>query len=360
VEKNEVIAEFRDPDLESEIDKAALQQYEARQHINFLDKKFDQTNDQKEKGEIRKKRAELNDKFEQASSALHSLERIRDEELNLRAPCSGTVGVAPSVDEVTRMFPEDPVTPFITINQPGHVRVCMPIITPDFNRLRQALEQLSPAALGTRRLLNRNVTVSYDNSRLGDVLEDLKKQVKGLQWTLEKNAGALQNLTVSYQAKKLRLGLVLDSLFEEMGLGYIVVSDPDSSRDGHLLIRRGSERGEPREGRPLADLDVIIRVKGHDSQTWKGKIRQLPESEAKTVPLLLSNRQGGPVAVKAGTQADKLVPSTQQYLVYIELVNPDKSLVPGTAAQVKIYCQPETCVHWLWRWLNETFDLGLM
>jgi hypothetical protein len=192
-------------------------------------------------------------------------------------------------------------------------------------------------------------------------LADLKKQVKDLKWTLDTSSGTSEDLTVSYNAKEQRLGMVLDALFERMGLGFVIVSEPDSPQDGHLLIRPGSERGEPEGGRPLADLDVIIRIKGRDNQTWKGKIRQLPESEAKTVPPMLSNRQGGPVAVKATMSNEKqLVPSTQQYLVYVELIDPDESIMPGTAAQVKIYCQPETCVHWVWRWLNETFDLGLL
>jgi hypothetical protein len=195
---------------------------------------------------------------------------------------------------------------------------------------------------------------------LTDVLADLKKQVKELRWTLDKATGSLEDLTVSYQAKEQRLGMVLDHLFDRMGLGFVIVSEQGSPDDGHLLIRPGTERGEPRGGRPLANLDVILRIQGRDHQTWKGRIRQLPESEAKTVPLALSNRASGPVAVKAGTKGGLLVPTTQQFLVYVEILDPDESILPGTTAQVKIYCQPETCVHWLWRTLNQTFDLGLM
>ena len=268
--------------------------------------------------------------------------------------------MAPSVDEITRMFPADPVNPFCTINNPGRVRVCMPIVTPDFNRLRQDLEQLSPAALRTRQLHETPGHRVLRELRLADVFADLKKQVKDLTWTMEGERGSLEDLTVSLQAKEQRLGLVLDSLLEKLGLGFVIVSDAGGVQDGHLLIRPGSERGEPEGGRPLADLNIIIRVRGRDIETWKGRIRQLPESEAKTVTPMLSNRQGGPVAVKAGTNPEKLVPSTQQYLVYVEIIDPDDSIVPGTIAQVKIYCQQETCVHWLWRWLNETFDLGII
>jgi putative peptide zinc metalloprotease protein len=361
IEKGQVIAEFRDPEIEADLHKAQIESFDADWHYKWLQDKLRQTNDNDEKSKITAKMSELNAKHETAQASVRALEFVRDEQLVLRAPCSGTVGMAPSVDEITRMFPADPVNPFCTINSPGQVRVCMPLITPDFNRLRTDLERLSPAAVRTRRLMRRRVTVSYDNTRLGDVLADLKKQVKDLKWTLDTRAGANEDLTVSYRAKDHRLGMVLDDLFGRMGLGYVILSEPDSKQDGHLLIRPGWERGEPQGGRPLADLDVTVRIKGRDNQTWKGKIRQLPESEAKTVPPMLSNRQGGPVAVKASMSNEKLlVPTTQQYLVYVEIIDPDESIIPGTAAQVKIYCQPETCVHWLWRWLNETFDLGLL
>ncbi len=140
----------------------------------------------------------------------------------------------------------------------------------------------------------------------------------------------------------------------------MIQSEPDSAHDGWLLVRPGRERGEPEGGRRLADLDVTIRIQGRDNQTWKGKIHQLPESEAKTVPLVLSNRAAGPVAVKASARASALIPATQHYLVYVDVVDADEAMVPGTKAQVKIHCQPETCLHWMWRTLNSTFDLGLM
>ncbi|MHB1423680.1 MAG: site-2 protease family protein [Gemmataceae bacterium] len=360
IQAGEVIAEFRDPELESKLVKAEIESYDKDWQIKVLDDKLLETTDAEERAKFDQRKSELESKRAEADSMVRSLRKLRAEQMMLRAPCSGTIGVAPSVEEITRMFPADPVNPFCTINNPGRVRVCMPIVTPDFNRLRQDLEQLSPAAIQTRRLMKRRITVSYDKARLGDVLADLKKQVKDLRWTLDSEAGAREDLTVSFQAKEQRLGMVLDDLLEKLGLGFVIVSEPNAPRDGHLLIRPGSERGEPEGGRPLADLDIIIRIRGRDSKTWKGKIRQLPESEAKTVSPMLSNRQGGPVAVKAGTNPEKLVPSTQQYLVYVEMVDPDESILPGTMAQVKIYCQPETCVHWLWRWLNETFDLGLM
>jgi putative peptide zinc metalloprotease protein len=360
VQAGQLVAEFQDPELESDLLKAKIERDEAAEHLHLLEDKLKQTNDVGERQKITTEMSNQNTKYESALAQVTALETIRDQDLMLYAPCSGIVGRAPSIDDVTKLFPANPNSPFCTINNPGRVRVCTPLATPDFNRLKQDLEQLTPDALRARSLMKRRVNVSCENKRLAEVLADLKKQVKELQWTLDEEGGPLENLTVSYQAQNQRLGMVLDALFERMGLGFVIVSDSGSPNDGHLLIRPGSERGEPREGRALADLDVIIRIQGREGQTWKGKIRQLPESEAKTVPLELSNRAGGPVAVKAGTQSEELVPATQQYLVYIEMVDPDDAILSGTMAQVKIYCQPETCLHWLWRTLNQTFDLGLM
>ncbi len=360
VQAGQLIAEFEDAELEAELLKAEVDYREAVARLKVYNNRLQQINDEKEKTNIAKEIVRLITKRDTAEAQTTALRTIREQDLKLRAPCSGIVGKAPSVDEISKLFQPDPHSPFCTINNPGRVRVCLPLSTPDFNRLKQDLEQLTPAAVAARNLMKRRVSVAYENTRLSDVLADLKKQVKPIRWKLSQGAGALDDLTVSYQAKNQRLGMVLDALFDKMGLGFVVVSDQGAPDDGHLLIRAGTERGEPREGRPLANLDISLRIQGRDRQTWKGKIRQLPESEAKTVPLELSNRASGPVAVKAGTQGNQLVPSTQQYLVYIEIVDPDAAMLSGTTAQVKIYCQPETCAHWLWRTLNQTFDLGLM
>jgi putative peptide zinc metalloprotease protein len=104
---------------------------------------------------------------------------------------------------------------------------------------------------------------------------------------------------------------------------------------------------------------IIIRVHGREGATWNGRNLRLLPSEARDIPMALTSRAGGPVAVKATNPGEPMVPQAQQFLVYIDIVDPDRAILPGNMAQVKIYLKPETCAMWLWRTVNDVFELGL-
>jgi putative peptide zinc metalloprotease protein len=117
------------------------------------------------------------------------------------------------------------------------------------------------------------------------------------------------------------------------------------------------------------ELAVTIRIQGRDAHTWKGEWLIMPESEAKTIPLQLSNKGGGPIPVKQATDQarpdpagdpNKLEPISQQYLLSFAIVDPDKAICPGSLGQVKIECRWRSAAWWVWRTVNDTFDLGLM
>ena len=110
---------------------------------------------------------------------------------------------------------------------------------------------------------------------------------------------------------------------------------------------------------PTNPLLATIRVQGHDSKTWPGKISQLPHSDAKEIPHQLSNKAGGPLAVKPTSDPNKLAPQSQVFLVGIDFEQPDDSIAINTAAQVKIHCEYRSCAWWLYRTVSSTFDLGL-
>jgi putative peptide zinc metalloprotease protein len=111
-------------------------------------------------------------------------------------------------------------------------------------------------------------------------------------------------------------------------------------------------------GRP--NLPVTIRLEGGGMRTWKGKLARLPESEARVVPLQLTLKGGGPLAVKPGAAAHTYVPQGQQYLIGVDFLESDDAVCPGTMAQVMVHCRWRTCAWWLWRKISATFDVELL
>lgn len=107
-------------------------------------------------------------------------------------------------------------------------------------------------------------------------------------------------------------------------------------------------------------LEATIRVQGHGSKTWPGIISQLPRSDAKEVPPQLTNKMGGPLAVKPTGDPNKAVPQSQVYLVGIDFERPDDTIAINTGAQVKIHCEYRSIAWWAYRKISTTFDLGLM
>ncbi len=110
----------------------------------------------------------------------------------------------------------------------------------------------------------------------------------------------------------------------------------------------------------LGELAVDIRIPGRGADTVPGRIVRLPESDAKDVPLPLTQRGGGPVAVKPSQDPSVNVPQSQQYLVTVELLHPDPTICPGTLVSVKIHCKWQTAAWRVWRAISSAFDLGLI
>ena len=106
-------------------------------------------------------------------------------------------------------------------------------------------------------------------------------------------------------------------------------------------------------------LEVTLRVHGFGSQLWRGHVGHLPKLADKTVPIQLTSKGGGPLAMKPGSDPKNPEPQGQVYLVGIDLETPDRAIVPGSIGQVKIHCEYRSCAWWTWRTLSSTFDLGL-
>ncbi|NBO92204.1 MAG: hypothetical protein EBV06_07795 [Planctomycetia bacterium] len=261
VREKDVLATFRDPELEEKIASSRTQLETATRQARYLEKQENEPGlGEEERFKLRQEAVRARSDEHRAEVQLESLKR-QEEDLVLRAPRYGVVGQSPRREDIGKMFEgardQSNATPLFTVHPPGQLRLCMPLETSDYNQLRASYER-------------------------------------------------------SVAAKR-----------------------------------------EP--------LNVIVRIHGHDSQTWRGSISRLEESEAKFIPVMLSNRAGGPVAVKAPTaKSPGLVPQSQQFLIYIDIEETADAIAVNSMAQVKIYLEPETVGWWVWRKLNDLLNIRLM
>jgi putative peptide zinc metalloprotease protein len=266
VAKGQVLAVFRDPDLEEKVAQARAELQNSTEYLKSLERQKNDTVNGQEKRQIEDEIIKTEAKRKVAESTLESSLMVQREDLVIKSPRDGVVGQAPKTDDIGKLFEgsreQQQAQPIFTVHEEGKLRVCMPLTTSDYNRLAR----------------------------------DYRIQ-------LEKNR--------------------------------------KSGRDDSLWVN--------------------MRVHGLDASTWRGSIDRLDESEAKFIPVLLSNRANGPVAVHPPSgKSPGLIPQTQHYLVYLNIDDPDPAITVGAMAQVKIYLQSETCLHWAWRTINDVFNLRLI
>jgi hypothetical protein len=105
-------------------------------------------------------------------------------------------------------------------------------------------EKDTPQVAATRKKLQSRVTVSFKDTRLEDVVEELKKQVEDLSIWIDNAGGVSNNQTFSYEAQDQPLAKVLDGMFKKTDLGYIIGRKKDKRYDGWLIIKKGKYRGD--------------------------------------------------------------------------------------------------------------------
>jgi putative peptide zinc metalloprotease protein len=130
----------------------------------------------------------------------------------------------------------------------------------------------------------------------------------------------------------------------------LVIRVPVSPQQFRVLKEDMPERGE---------LDVSIHVKGRTDRQFHGKLRHLPGQNASNVPLQLTQRGGGPLAVKPSEDPNQLIPLAQTYLVEVEIDDPDPAIKPGQLAVVKLHAKWRSASWWVGQTLANALDLGL-
>ena len=133
---------------------------------------------------------------------------------------------------------------------------------------------------------------------------------------------------------------------------------PVEPHEHQLLKEEMSAKGENEA------LPATVRIPGQGFHYWDGRVNRLPTADAKTVPVQLTFKGGGSLAIKTGDNPNVLVPQSQVYLVDVEILDVDNNLVirprPGVQPTVKIQCKWRSAAWWTWHKINNLFDLGMM
>jgi putative peptide zinc metalloprotease protein len=106
------------------------------------------------------------------------------------------------------------------------------------------------------------------------------------------------------------------------------------------------------------ELPVSVLIKGRSDREFVGRVSTLPSQNAETVPISLTQRGGGPLAVKPGGDPNVLIPLAQVYLVDVEFTDLDAAVDPGQLAAVKIHTKWRSAAWWVGRTLSNALDIG--
>jgi putative peptide zinc metalloprotease protein len=109
---------------------------------------------------------------------------------------------------------------------------------------------------------------------------------------------------------------------------------------------------------PNGELAATILIKGRSDREFTGRVRQLPQQNAATVPIQLTQRGGGPLAVKPGADPNVLIPLAQTYVIEVELTDPNATIKPGQMAVVKIHAKWRSAAWWVGQALANALDIG--
>lgn len=105
-------------------------------------------------------------------------------------------------------------------------------------------------------------------------------------------------------------------------------------------------------------IPVSVHFQGRSDKVFKGVVRSLPNQSARTVPLQLTQRSGGPLAVKPSDDPNVLIPLAQTYIVDVDVTDPDAATKPGGFAVVKIHTKWRSAAWWVGRVISNALDIG--
>ncbi|MCE9533936.1 MAG: hypothetical protein K8T89_22850 [Planctomycetes bacterium] len=106
-------------------------------------------------------------------------------------------------------------------------------------------------------------------------------------------------------------------------------------------------------------LDATILLSNRSDHLYSGKVTAVPDRHEDNLPIGLTSRGGGPVAVRPSQNPEANEPVAQTYLIQVEILDPDATILPGTQAKVKIHLRWRSAAWWVGQKIASALDWGL-
>ena len=101
----------------------------------------------------------------------------------------------------------------------------------------------TPKAQATIKTLEKKITVEFKDTKLTEIIEELKDLVKGVQIRMDSKGGVSGNRKLTFTGKDVTVREVLEGLLKNEGLCYGITSNEKDAYDGSVYIRVGTEFG---------------------------------------------------------------------------------------------------------------------
>lgn len=186
VVKGYVLAEFRNPELDLELEQVRTQYGLEEAKLRALQEMSNETKDETEQGRLRTEVAHVQGERDRLAERARIHESMR-RQLILRAPRSGTVLSPPRIDDVGRQWDLERTEPFCNIGEPNRLRLLVPVSTADYKLLRDDYQEM--------RRRHRELTVDVRSAgsglkrRRGQVAHLPHAEAQEVPWALTTESG---------------------------------------------------------------------------------------------------------------------------------------------------------------------------
>lgn len=190
---------------------------------------------------------------------------------------------------------------------------------------------------------------------MDDMIDDIDSQLRGLREVRAPRSGIVMSPPKPEQVGQFwdQETIKQQPLMKIGDPSRLIIRTPVDPTDYRLLREDLEEEGK---------LRVSIYIPGRSDHVFTGVVRleDLPQTDAESVPIQLTDRAGGTLSVKPNQDPNVLQPIQQTYLLPVEIVDPDNTITPGTSAMVKIHAKWRSAAWWVWRGIASTFKWGIL